>query len=137
MKEGDKAAEDYATVVPPNRPAPGSAEELAAARAAADALRTILDRLAAGGPKPKKAGVVMASGRPRYWHFNTYEEAPGLHRVKAGSTRANAKPETTTYFHDLLPRWEYERGELREMLDDLENLAAGKGQPKTATRKAG
>jgi hypothetical protein len=107
-----------------------AAPEIQAAQLAAAALRAVLDGTA---PKPKITGAAHADARPKFYWWHTYAALPGLTRITAGSTRANTKTRVV-YTHALLPEWEYLGRELPEMLEDLENLAAGKGPPKVATR---
>ncbi|KAA5611607.1 hypothetical protein [Rhodovastum atsumiense] len=96
---------------PPN---PGAAEAAAQLRAALDS------------GQPLKAGAAMhiKAGRNSGW-FLTFPAVSGLRRFHGQNGAA--------YTHALLPAWEYQPAELREMLGDLEDLAAGKGQPTKET----
>ena len=107
-------------------------ERALAAEAAAALRATLADQAAAG-----EGSTIYASGRPKYWHITSWEKLPGFTRTVAGSTRARSQPPTTTYTHDLLPGWTYEADELPELLRDLDNLAAGRGQPVLPTRGPG
>lgn len=103
----------------------------AAARAAADALRATLD---AGG-KARPDGTMYLDGQGFWLQERTYKGLPGFKRVDTGPRGfGRGRGSRTAFTHALLPGWEYDRGELREMLDDLEKLAAGEGPPTEATR---
>lgn len=118
--------------LPPPEPAARIAPDPRTPAGAALALRAVLDKTA---PMPKSTEQMHLTGRPKFWWMYRYAELPGLVRVHAGSTRTD-KVEVT-YTHDLLPGWEYLPSELREMVEDLNNLAAGKGQPAAPTRGPG
>lgn len=83
-----------------------------------------------------EASTSFADARPKFLQVTTWSGLPGFRRTRSGSTRWNARPDVVTYTHDLLPGWEYARGELPELIQDLRNVAAGLGQPTEATRPA-
>jgi cytochrome P450 len=109
------------------------AEIRQAAARAAKALREHIAARRAGSPRPEPDEVIHADARPQYWWMYRWKHLPGLSLTLGGSTRSR-KASKPAFTHDLLPRWEYLQRELPEMIDDLEALAAGKGQPTEATR---
>lgn len=98
-----------------------------AAQAAAALRRYKADPASAGA-----CSTIYGSGRPKWWHIIEWPSLPGFSRTHAGSSRSPTV--TITFAHALLPGWEYAEDEWDELLGDLDNLAAGRGQPTVATR---
>lgn len=117
---------------PPPRIAGRIVPEPATPAGAAAALRAVLDKEV---PAPGTVMECHMDGRPKWWWYFRYPDLPGLRRIHEGSTRSE-KVEVT-YTHDLLSGWVYAPDELREMVDDLQAIADGKGQPTMPTRGPG
>ena len=119
---------------------PAHATQAEAMRAAREAVREPA-RLAAAVIRAGQAdraalGECRAThmdARPEWFHRFEWAHAPGFVKTVAGSRRARTKPPVTTFSHRLLPGWVYEEHELWELLQDLDDLAAGKGWPTAAT----
>lgn len=99
---------------------------------AAAALRAVLDKEV---PMPVPVRECHIDARPKWWWHFRYPDLPGLRRIHEGSTRSD-KVEVT-YTHELLEGWVYAPDELREMVDDLQAIADGKGEPTVPTRGPG
>lgn len=130
------------TARPDLRFAPRHATPADAVRAAQEAVREPALRAAAalraGKEDPGTLGEcrkTFLTGRPKYWHRYEWANAPGFVKVVEGSTRSR-KPPVTTFEHRLLPGWVYAHHELWELLQDLDNLAAGRGWPTAPTTNA-
>lgn len=72
-------------------------------------------------------------GRSECWRRHEWANLPGFSKTVGGSRRARTKPPVATFAHRLLPGWEYAGHELWELLQDLDDLAAGRGWPTAAT----
>ena len=117
----------YATLAEAERAARDDVRE--PARLAAALLRAgQADRAMRGA-----CSTTFMDARPKYWHRHEWANLPGFVKTIEGSTRNRTKQPVTTYSHRLLPGWEYDTSELWELLQDLDNLAAGRGWPTSAT----